>query len=82
MIESGEHVSMKTGPSMETGEALERSTMEPGSDLVGSFHCFGEHGPAYEVIGIEAQDRVLIRVVETGETLAYPIEEVRRDPRA
>jgi hypothetical protein len=50
--------------------------------LVGTFHRFGPHGVAYEVIALEDAEHVRIRVVETGETIRYRIAEVRQDPKA
>jgi hypothetical protein len=57
-------------------------TREHAADVTGTFHTFGDHGPAYEVIGIESGEFALVRVVETGETLSYPIASVRNDPDA
>ena len=54
----------------------------PGDTLLGKFRRFGEHGVAYEVIGSEDVDHVRIRVVESGETLRYPIRDARTDPEA
>ena len=53
-----------------------------GVDLVGTFHRFGEAGPAYEVLSIAGEGQVRIMVLESGETLDYPVAEVREDPRA
>jgi hypothetical protein len=53
-----------------------------GHDLVGAFRRFGEHGIAYEVIGLDDEEHVRIRVVESGETLVYPTANVRTDPEA
>ncbi len=54
-------------------------------DLTGAIRRFGEFGPVYEVIGDAGRDargraQVRIRVVESGEELDYPIDEVRADP--
>ncbi|WP_375459160.1 DUF5397 family protein [uncultured Enterovirga sp.] len=63
--------------------AAEASRSHVGDlDVVGTFHYFGEHGPAYEVLGVQDREFVEIRVVETGETLSYPIANVRADPEA
>ena len=51
-------------------------------DLVGTFHTFGPHGVAYEVVAVEDAEHVRIRVVETDETIRYPAAEVRQDPKA
>ncbi len=51
-------------------------------DVVGTFHYLGEHGPAYQVLSGQDREFVEIRVVETGETLSYPISNVRTDPEA
>ena len=50
--------------------------------LIGEFRRFGEHGIAYEVIGLDDEEHVRIRVIETGETLTYPAADVRTDPEA
>ena len=53
-----------------------------GADLVGSFHRFGEIGPAYEVMSVAGPGAVRIMVLESGEELDYPVSEVRDDPEA
>ncbi len=51
-------------------------------ELVGSFKRFGPYGVAYEVIKV-GDDRVAtIRVIESGETLAYPVGKILADPAA
>jgi hypothetical protein len=50
--------------------------------LVGQFRCFGEVGPAYEVLRIDSEDRAVIRVVHSAEELTYPIIEIVADPVA
>ena len=53
-----------------------------GADLVGSYHRFGEIGPAYEVVDTAASGLVRILVLESGEELDYPVCDVREDPKA
>lgn len=62
--------------------ALSHGSPGPGSDLVGTFHTFGEYGPAYEVVSLEDEVSVLVRVLDSDETLSYPIANVRSDPDA
>lgn len=51
-------------------------------NLVGSFRTFGEYGVLYEVVGIEedASDMAQIVVVETGEKVSYPVQQLLCDP--
>ena len=55
---------------------------DDGADLVGSYHRFGDIGPAYHVLSVCGGGKVEIMVLESGETLAYPVREVRDDPVA
>lgn len=57
-------------------------TQHDGADLVGTYHRFGEIGPAYEVLSVAGAGKVRIVVLESGETLDYPVSEVRQDPDA
>ena len=57
----------------------ERSVYE---DLVGQFRRFGEHGVVYEVLKVEDETHATIRVVESGETLKYPIPKILAEPSA
>jgi len=54
------------------------------ADLVGSFRTFGEYGVLYEVIAIEEDDPDMaqIVVVETGEQIRYPVQQLMGDPVA
>lgn len=59
----------------------------PLDDIVGSFRTFGRLGPVYEVLSIVgpasgANVMLAIRVVETCETLDYPIADAISDPLA
>lgn len=58
---------------------------EPHS-LIGTFRRFGRLGPVYEIIGTaethtEGRRLMSIRVVETGEELAYPLRSIFEDPK-
>jgi len=53
--------------------------------LIGSFRRFGSLGPIYEIIGQGEPDRhgapqMSILVVESGETLDYPVNDILEDP--
>jgi hypothetical protein len=55
------------------------------STLVGSIRRFGLEGPAYQVLGVapaisDARARMRIRVLESGEELDYPVEDLVADP--
>jgi Family of unknown function (DUF5397) len=55
-------------------------------DLIGTCRRFGAYGPAYEILeeGLsfdEGVKRMKIRVIETGESLDYPLSEILDDPR-
>ena len=51
-------------------------------DLAGTFRRFGPHGVAYEVIKVDNERFATIRVIESGETLKYPIQKIETDPHA
>ena len=51
-------------------------------DYVGTFHTFGKEGIAYEVLSGIDENTVTIRIVETGETLPYKVEQLLADPVA
>lgn len=49
--------------------------------LQGTFRRFGAYGPVYEILGAATgPDQLRIRVVESGEELAYGYLEVLQDP--
>ena len=50
--------------------------------LVGTFRRFGSGGPVYEVLAIRNDGTALIRVVESGEELDYPIAKILDDEEA
>ena len=61
--------------------------MASPASLIGSFRRFGAFGPAYEITGVAGEDRqkgVLldIRVLDSGEELAYPYQKALDDPEA
>jgi hypothetical protein len=51
-------------------------------DLVGSFKRFGPYGVAYEIIKVDDDRLATVRVIESGETLEYPIRKILADPAA
>ena len=63
--------------------AMER-TVQPEADepAIGGFRRFGEHGPAYEVVGRQDPETLRIVVVESREELSYPVSDARADPEA
>jgi hypothetical protein len=58
------------------------SRPDNGADLVGTYRRFGEIGPAYQVLATREAGQVSILVLESGETLDYPVREAREDPEA
>lgn len=45
------------------------------------FRRFGPDGPAYEVQSVESGVAV-VRVIQSGETLSYPVKDALTDPEA
>ena len=62
---------------MEDDEALPT----PAINLIGTWRRFGPTGPVYKVTG-PARDlmKVEVRVLETGEELAYDVKKAALDP--
>ena len=56
--------------------------MQADQDLVGSFKRFGPYGVAYEIIKVDDDRLATVRVIESGETLEYPIRKILADPAA
>ena len=48
--------------------------------IVGSYHRIGHFGPAYEVLRLLNDKEALIVLLETGEEVEYPIEDILTDP--
>jgi hypothetical protein len=57
-------------------------TYNASPSLLGDVRRFGPYGPAYEVIADRPGADVTVRVIESGETLAYPRTDVLVDPIA
>jgi hypothetical protein len=65
----------------------DRNIVIPLSDLIGSFRRFGERGPVYEIIAAVdvstgSNVELRVRVVESGEELDYPLQDLLNDPVA
>jgi hypothetical protein len=65
--------------------ASRSKTVVDMSTLVGSIRRFGLEGPPYQVLGIatgsaDARARMRVRVLESGEELDYPVEDLIADP--
>lgn len=59
---------------------IERQKIIEPERLVGTFRRFGDEGPVYEVVAIaDGRRAAVIRVVESGEELEYPLEKVADD---
>ncbi len=52
------------------------------ASFVGQVRRFGDHGPAYEVVGVASPTAVDIAVIESGEQLSYPVSDLLADPMA
>ena len=50
------------------------------SALTGTVRRFGPHGVLYEIIKIVDDKRALIRVLESGEDVSYPVDKILVDP--
>ena len=61
--------------------ALSTSQHE-GADLVGTVHRIGDVGPPYKIVSVAGPGRVRIVVLDSGETLDYPVSDARNDPEA
>ena len=64
--------------------AMEANMVDMGV-LVGSIRRFGLEGPSYQVIGpapagADGRARMHVRVLESGEELDYPVEDLAADP--
>ena len=55
---------------------------EDHQGLIGQFRNLGSAGPAYEIMGFEADGRVIIEVVYSGERVVEALEDVLGDPTA
>jgi hypothetical protein len=62
-------------------KVIERKN-QADQDLVGSFKKFGPYGVAYEIIKVDDDRFATIRVIESGETVEYPIRKILADPAA
>jgi Family of unknown function (DUF5397) len=63
-------------------EAQAQFITAPSGSFVGQVRRFGDHGPAYEVVGLAPANQVSITVIESGECLTYPITALMADPMA
>jgi hypothetical protein len=50
------------------------------SALIGTVRRFGPHGVLYEIIKIVDDKHALIRVLESGEDVSYPVDKILVDP--
>jgi hypothetical protein len=50
--------------------------------LIGQVRRLGDAGPAYEIIGVEEPEKVVIEVIHSGERVICPVKEVLEDPMA
>ncbi len=57
-------------------------TLEKPVSYIGEFRTFGHNGVAYEILDEIDNNTVVIRVVESGETLEYAVQKLLNDPEA
>jgi hypothetical protein len=50
--------------------------------LIGQVRRFGEEGPAYEVLALQEDGRLVTEVVDSGERVICAVKEVLDDPMA
>lgn len=50
--------------------------------LVGQVRRFGDEGPAYEVLAVDENGRLVAEVIDTGERVICEVKEVLDDPIA
>ena len=62
--------------------AARSASTHEGVELVGTYHRIGEIGPPYEVLSVAGPGYVRIMMLESGETLDYPVSEAKGDPEA
>lgn len=58
------------------------TTENSAQALVGAWRRFGEVGIIYEIIAIEDDKNLKIKVLDTGEELSYPLSQALDDPDA
>lgn len=57
-------------------------TLTISTELIGSYRRFGHEGPVYQILEKINEEHFKIIVVETDETLIYPIAKALQDPLA
>jgi hypothetical protein len=50
--------------------------------LIGQVRRFGEEGPAYEILALDENGRLVTEVIDTGERVICEVKEVLDDPMA
>jgi hypothetical protein len=50
--------------------------------LIGQVRRFGDAGPAYEVLALDENGRLVTEVIDTGERVICEVKEVLDDPKA
>ena len=60
-------------------QTMPQTAIQP---LTGQVRRFGPLGVLYEIEALQDEDMALIRVIESGESLSYPIEDILTDPLA
>jgi hypothetical protein len=55
---------------------------DPGVLVIGQIRRFGDAGPAYEIVGFEAEGKVSVEVVYSNERVQCSADEILADPIA
>jgi hypothetical protein len=50
--------------------------------LIGQVRRFGDEGPAYEILALDENGRLVAEVIDTGEKVICEVKEVLEDPMA
>ena len=50
--------------------------------LIGQVRRFGDEGPAYEILALDENGRLVTEVIDTGERVICEVKEVLEDPMA
>jgi hypothetical protein len=51
-------------------------------NLIGQVRRFGDEGPAYEILALDENGRLVTEVIDTGERVICEVKEVLEDPMA
>jgi hypothetical protein len=67
---------------MATKSVVRDDDTRPHGVLIGTLRTVGDLGPAYQVLSVDSGTLATIIVLESEETLQYPIAKILTDPEA